>query len=98
MHILSINASSGKTYAGFLGWWTSGTSDKLHGPLFFIEAVYLLLKKNLSLRHQNAPLLYIKHTECDMEYRAKLKVLKKIVDEFRRKNIAWRLFVENYFH
>ena len=37
------------------------------------------------------PLPYIKHTKCDMEYRAKLKVFKKMVDRLRTKNITWKI-------
>ena len=44
----------------FFSWWTSGMSDKLQRPLIFTEAVYLLLKQNLSLHHQKrSPPLYL---------------------------------------
>ena len=32
-----------------------------------------------------------------MDSKIKLKVFKEILNEFRTKNMAWRLFVDNYF-
>ena len=78
--------------------WVSWTSGKLHGPLFLIETIYLLLKKTLPLPPKKYPFLCIKHFDCDMEWRIKRKVFKKMVDEFRTKSIPYRLFVENCFH
>ena len=76
----------------------SWTSSKSHGPFFLIETVYLLLTKISASATKKDTLPCIKHTECDMDWRIKLKVFKKIVDEFRTENITKRLFVENYFH
>ena len=72
-------------------------SDKLHGLLFSNKTlVYLLSIKISPSVSEKHPLLYIKHTEYDIDSKIKLKVFKEMMNEFRRKNMAWRLFKENY--
>ena len=39
----------------------------------------------------------IKQIKRDMDSRIKLNVFKEMVNDFRTKNMAWRLFVKNYF-
>ena len=78
-----------------MNYWAFKTSDKLHEPLFLIETpvYFLLIKISPSATKKDLPC--IKETECDMDSRIKLKGFKKIVNEFRTKNMAERLFVEN---
>ena len=81
-----------------VNFWVSETSDKLHGLLFSTETlVYLLSIKIFPSASIKDPLPCIKHTECDMDSKSKLKVFKEIVDKFRTKSMAWRLFIEKYF-
>ena len=112
---LLISGSSGTTYVGFLGWWTSGTSEQMKLfnlmncwaidtsgkldvkqvawtsfilDLFHWHCLFAFEKKSLPPPPKKPLFLCIKHTECGMDWRKKLKVSKKMVDEFKAKNIA----------
>ena len=76
----------------------SQTSDKsddrqVAGDSYFNWNLRLFaFDKNLSLH-----LPYIKYTKHDKDSGIRLNVFKEMVNEFRTNNMAWRLFMEDYF-
>ena len=76
---------------------TSYASDKLYGLLFLFETLVYFLSTKISPSAKKYSILCIKQTKCYMALRIKLKGFQEMVNEFRTKNMAWRLFAENYF-
>ena len=60
--------------------------------------LFICFRKNLSLRHQKNSFPCTKHIECEMDWRIKLEVFKKIAAELRTENITQTYFVESYLN
>ena len=79
-----------------MDFWASDTSGKLHVKQVPWISLFNWNPRLFAFDNKHPPLptrSCIKNTECDMDS----KIFKEMVNEFRTKNTACRLFVEKYF-